>query len=66
MEGLKMVHINRYQAGKAASKEKAVNFSYDVSEMVLSYEELAEIQDHFERLARRYGLLTEFRENCII
>lgn len=30
-----------------------------------SYGELATIQDFFEKFGRRYGLLTDFKENCI-
>jgi len=32
----------------------------------LSYSEAATLNDYFTRQARRYGLLTEFRDNCII
>lgn len=32
----------------------------------LSYSEAATLNDYFTRKARRYGLLTEFRDNCII
>ena len=32
----------------------------------LSYSEAATLCDYFTRQARRYGLLTEFRDNCII
>ena len=31
----------------------------------LSYEELYYIQNFFETMGKRYGLLREFRENCI-
>lgn len=31
----------------------------------LSMQEQSEISGFFERMGRRYGLLTEFRENCI-
>ena len=31
----------------------------------LSYGEMGEICDFFERMGKRYGLLREFRENCI-
>jgi len=32
----------------------------------MSYGEVATLNDYFTRQARRYGLLTEFRDNCII
>jgi hypothetical protein len=31
----------------------------------MSWGELADWQEHFEKLGRRYGLLQEFRENSI-
>jgi hypothetical protein len=31
----------------------------------MSWGELAYWQEYFEKLGKRYGLLTEFRENCI-
>lgn len=52
-----------YQKRKAEVREEAIEYSY--SEEELSYGELAEKNDYFERLGRRYGLLREFRENAI-
>ncbi len=52
-----------YQKRKAEVREEAIEYSY--SEEELSYGELAEKNDYFERLGRRYGLLREFKENCI-
>ena len=52
-----------YQKRKAEVRAEAVEYSYSDEE--LSYGELADKQDYFERLGRRYGLLREFRENCI-
>lgn len=59
--------MTHYQKAKAAAREKAVEFSNNMEEMTagLSWGELAEIQNRFERLGRRYGLLREFRENAI-
>ena len=36
------------------------------AEQAQSWEEVAEIADRLERLARRFGLLREFRENGLI
>ena len=36
------------------------------AEKVQSWEEVAETADRLERLARRFGLLQEFRENGLI
>lgn len=52
-----------YQKRKAEVREEAIEYSY--SEEELSYGELAEKNDYFERLGKRYGLLREFRENAI-
>lgn len=52
-----------YQKRKAEVREEAIEYSY--SEEELSYGELAEKNDYFERLGRRYGLLREFKENAI-
>ena len=52
-----------YQKRKAEVREEAIEYSY--SEEELSYGELADRQDYFRRLGKRYGLLREFKENCI-
>ena len=52
-----------YKKRKAEVREEAIEYSYSDEE--LSYGELAEIQDYFRRLGKRYGLLREFRENAI-
>lgn len=57
--------MNNYQKAKAAAREKAVEFSLTCGERDMSYCELAEIGNYFNRLGRRYGLLREFRENGI-
>lgn len=62
----------RYAAGKAAAQSEAVDFSLRAGDYAvyeeedMSYGELAVIQDKFRRMARRYGLCREFRENGII
>lgn len=55
----------RYQKGKERAREMAIQFSYDVAEMNLSWWDCCEISEKFEKLGRRYGLLREFRENGI-
>ena len=52
-----------YQKRKAEVREEAIEYS--CSEEELSYGELADRQDYFRRLGKRYGLLREFKENCI-
>lgn len=55
--------MNAYQKAKARTREMAVDFSYNDAPM--SWGEVAEICNKFEKLGRRYGLLREFRENGI-
>lgn len=57
---------NKYQRGKARARDAAIIYQRDLNECAASYSELAEIGAYFEKLARRFGLLREFRENCII
>lgn len=58
--------MNNYQKQKEKARLKAVDWQLDFESHNYSYGELAEIQENFERLAKRYGLVKEFRENCII
>ena len=55
-----------YAEKKACIESKAIDYSNNMSEIYpISYGELAEISDFFETYGRRYGLLTDFRENAI-
>ncbi|MBR4856331.1 MAG: hypothetical protein IKU94_06865 [Bacteroidaceae bacterium] len=58
--------MTAYQKGKEAAREKAIAWQYEAAEQSLSYGELAEASDYFTRLAKRFGLVREFRENGII
>ena len=57
--------VNNYQVAKENARQKAIDWQYEFSETSMSWGELAYWQSYFERLGKRYGLLTEFRENCI-
>lgn len=57
--------MSTYQAKKNMAREKAIEWQERFAEQSISYEELAIAQSVFEQLGRRYGLLTEFRENGI-
>lgn len=61
-----MGKINRYQKGKARAIQIAIEWQNSFEDSNYSYGELAYYQDYFEKLARRYGLVREFRENAII
>lgn len=55
-----------YQERKADLQDKAITWSNDLYLYPCwSYGELADISEFFETNARRYGLLGEFKENCI-
>lgn len=58
--------MNRYQRGKNAAREQAIQWQADFSDRSIPWAAIAAEQRHFEQLARRYGLLREFRENAII
>lgn len=57
-------HGKNYRERKNSLKEIAVEFSHNAI-CGLSYEELSHIQNFFETMGKRYGLLREFRENAI-
>ena len=53
-----------YAKKKAEIEQKAMDYQYiDIGG--LSYGELADIQGYFKTYSKRYGLLREFKENCI-
>ena len=51
---------------KGEARQEAIDWQHWVSEQNLSYGELAEYGDYFTELARKFGLMREFRENGII
>jgi hypothetical protein len=58
--------MNKYRRAKKRARDKAVEWQNDFCNHNYSYGELVYWQDYFESLARRYGLVKEFRENAII
>lgn len=54
-----------YKERKEHARDLAVEYSLQ-HVCGLSYLEYAQITEFFENIARRYGLVNEFRENCII
>lgn len=57
--------VNDYQVAKEKARQKAIDWQYEFSETSMSWGELAYWQGYFEKIGKRYGLLTEFRENAI-
>lgn len=55
-----------YAERKSYIQELAIEYSNSMSEIYpISWGELADIQEFFEKYGKRYGLLREFRENAI-
>ena len=57
-----------YNERKEDAITKAIEFNNITCDYSInwSYSELATIQTYFENIGRHYGLLKEFKENCII
>ena len=58
--------MNDYQKQKEKARLKAVDWQLDFNNHNYSYGELAEFNNYFQKLGKRYGLIKEFKENCII
>ena len=58
--------MTQYQKRKEAARQKAIDWQLGFAEHDYSCGEIAEAQTNFERLAKRYGLVEEFRNNGII
>lgn len=56
----------KYEIQQERAREKAIEWQIEASEKCLSYAELYEASEHFYKLAKRYGLIKEFKENGII
>ena len=58
--------MNKYAKEKANARNKAIDWQMDFQNHNYSYEELSYFSNYFNKLAKRYGLVGEFRENGII
>lgn len=58
--------MKTYAQRKKAARQAAIDWQLTWYETNYSYWELAEYMEYFEKLARRFGLVREFRENAII
>ena len=54
-----------YAERKESVRNAALDYQSAWGNYPFSYSELGLIGEWFERMGRRYGLLCEFRENCI-
>lgn len=58
--------MTTYKTRKDAARDAAIMAQQEAAEQSQNWEEVAETADRLERLARRFGLLQEFRENGLI
>ena len=58
--------MSRYTRAKENARQKAMDWQTEYYNNNYSYGELAAFTEYFTKLAKRYGLITEFRENGII
>lgn len=58
--------MNKYQIGKENARQEAIEWQSDFNNHNYSWGELVDFGDYFTKLAKRYGLVREFRENGII
>lgn len=58
--------MTKYQIGKNRVREKAIEWQNGFNNHNHSWNELACYGEYFTKLAKRYGLVKEFRENGII
>lgn len=54
-----------YQEKQNSLRDLAIEWQLIFASLSWSYLELAEIQNYFYENGKRYGLLKEFKENCI-
>lgn len=57
--------MNNYQRQKERVRNEAIDWQLDFFNYNYSWLELTVFENYFEKMGRRYGLLTEFRENGI-
>lgn len=62
---IRKANREKYLKGKQAARRAAIDWQNESSEISLSYEGYVIAANYFEKLGKRYGLLTEFRENGI-
>lgn len=58
--------MTKYQRLKECARDKAIEWQLDFCNHNYSYGEIACFGEYFSKLAKRYGLIKEFRENGII
>lgn len=55
-----------YQENKEIARQKAIDWQNETAKKDVYYSELIEQAEYFQKIAKRYGLTKEFKENGII
>ena len=55
-----------YNEKKENARNNAINYQLNFSNLNWSYLELNMIESYFQKVGKKYGLLKEFKENCVI
>ena len=58
--------MSKYYEKQEEIRQQAIDWQLDFSNHNYSYLELANWGDYFYKMAKRYGLIKEFRENGIL
>lgn len=55
-----------YQENKEIARQKAIDWQNETAKRDVFYSELVEQAEYFKKIAKKYGLTKEFKENGII
>ena len=55
-----------YKQLKEQARQQAIRFQLEIASLNLSWWDVAHYSIHFEKLAKRYGLIKEFKREGII
>ena len=55
-----------YKEKKENARQFAIEWQQETSKKALSWGEILEQQENLQKIAKKYGLIKEFKENCII
>lgn len=58
--------MNTYQKNKEKVRNFAIKWQSEFGDHNYSLGELASFENYFEKMGRRYGLIKEFKAECII
>lgn len=56
----------KYAENKEIARQKAIDWQNETAKKDIFYSELVEKAEYFQKIAKRYGLIKEFKENGII